>query len=247
MPKRSIAATLSVWLGGLALAAAVLGPLLIHLGILAPLQGFYFFALSIPGILLALGFGVTGLFRTRAAAGREGRTRAVAGTAIGAVLAAVLANAISSGGGAPPIHDVTTNIDDPPAFSDAVRTAPDRVNGVDYPDGGESVPEQQRSACPDLGPIEVALAPDAVLARAPEIAENLGWQVERVDPDAGVVEAYDVTAVFQFVDDIVIRVRPAGDGSVVDLRSNSRVGGGDLGANAARIRAFREKLSASVQ
>ena len=61
------------------------------------------------------------------------------------------------------------------------------------------------------------------------------------------VEAYDVTAVFQFVDDVVIRVRPAGDGSVVDLRSNSRVGGGDLGANAARIRAFREKLSAIVQ
>ena len=242
MAVRSTAATISVWIGGIAVADAALGPALIHLGALEPIQGFYLFSLSIPGMLLALGFGVTGLIRTRAATGRTGRSRAWIGTALGGGLLLLLVNAVSAGGGAPPIHDVTTNIADPPVFSDAVRNAPGRVNGVDYPDGGEQVPEAQAAAFPDLVPIEVALAPQDMLARAAEIAEQLGWQVDRVDPTAGVVEAYDVTAVFQFVDDVVIRVRPAGSGSVVDLRSNSRVGGGDVGANAARIFAFRDAL-----
>ena len=47
---------------------------------------------------------------------------------------------------------------------------------------------------------------------------------------------------FGFVDDIVIRVRATESGSEVDLRSVSRVGRSDLGANAARIEAFAEKF-----
>ena len=242
MGERSTAATLSLWIGGVAVLDALLGPALIHLGVLGPLQGFYFFALSIPGMLLALGLGVTGLVRTRAATGRSGRSRAWIGTGLGGGLLLVLLNAVSAGGDAPPIHDVTTDLADPPVFSKAVGEAPGRVNGIDYPDGGASVPEQQRAAFPDLAPIEVALAPPAALTRAEEIATKLGWHVDRIDAAAGTVEAHDVTAVFQFIDDVVIRVRPGRSGSVVDLRSNSRVGGGDIGANVARIRAFRDEL-----
>ena len=63
-------------------------------------------------------------------------------------------------------------------------------------------------------------------------------------PAAGRLEAYAESRIFHFIDDIVIRVRPApGDGSILDLRSNSRVGQGDVGANAARIRAFRDALT----
>ncbi len=60
----------------------------------------------------------------------------------------------------------------------------------------------------------------------------------------GVFEAVEVTRIFRFVDDIVVRVRmsPGGNGSVVDVRSKSRDGRGDLGANAARIRAFAAAL-----
>ncbi len=100
-------------------------------------------------------------------------------------------------------------------------------------------------AFPDLAPIEVALPPQAVLERSRQIAEALGWKVTATDPAKLTVEAHDITSVFRFVDDVVIRVRPSGSGSIVDLRSNSRVGGGDLGANAARIRAFRDQLLAS--
>lgn len=246
MASNSVVATVALVLGGLGVVAAVIGIGGIQLGLLSPLAGFF-----LAGLLTALcGLGavisgVGGLVRTRAASGRAGRGRAWAGLGLGALLVAGIVSgpALSGSGGATAaIHDVTTNIEDPPEFSDAVRSAPGRQNGVDYPDGGETVPEQQRSAYPDLAPIELDLSPAQALERAQRVAEDLGWTVTAVDRERGVVEAFDVTRFFRFVDDVVIRVRPRGAGSVVDLRSNSRVGGGDLGANAGRIRAFRDRL-----
>jgi uncharacterized protein (DUF1499 family) len=46
-----------------------------------------------------------------------------------------------------------------------------------------------------------------------------------------------------FKDDIVIRVSPAGTGSRIDVRSESRLGEGDLGKNARRIRAYLRKVN----
>ena len=85
--------------------------------------------------------------------------------------------------------------------------------------------------------------PAQVFAEVERAAAELGWDVTRSDPENGAIEAIDVTALFRFVDDIVVRVRPAENGSVVDLRSKSRDGRGDMGANAARIRAFRDRFS----
>lgn len=243
MSDRSTAAAISAGVGIAAVSLALLGPVLIHLGVLAPLQGFYCFALgAVLGMPLALGFGITGLLRTRKGSGRTGRERAWVGIGSGAALLLVLVNAISAGGSAPPIHDITTNIDDPPVFSDAVRNAPDRANGVDYPDGGSDVPAQQRAAFPELTSIQLRATPAEALARSRETAQTLGWTVSAVDTEALTIEAYETTGVFRFVDDIAIRVRPSSSGAVIDLRSNSRVGGGDLGANSARIIAFRALL-----
>ena len=245
MASRSTVATLSLVLGGLGLAAVVVGIGGTQLGLLAPLAGF-FLAILLTAVsgLGAVIAGLVGLVRTRAASGRAGRERAWGGIGLGALLVAgiVSALALSGSGGAAAIHDVTTNVDDPPEFSDAVRNVPGRQNGVDYPDGGETVPDQQRIAYPDLDPIELDLSPSQALERAQRVAEGLGWTVTAVDRERGLVEAFDVTRFFRFVDDVVIRVRPRGAASVVDLRSNSRVGGGDLGANARRIRAFRDRL-----
>ncbi len=87
--------------------------------------------------------------------------------------------------------------------------------------------------------------PDAAFARAERAAAALNWDVRYRDPASRVFEAVEVTRIFRFVDDIVVRVRmsPVGRGSVVDVRSKSRDGKGDIGANAARIRAFRDALS----
>ncbi|HEV2866129.1 MAG TPA: DUF1499 domain-containing protein, partial [Allosphingosinicella sp.] len=49
---------------------------------------------------------------------------------------------------------------------------------------------------------------------------------------------------FRFRDNVVVRVRPDSDGSgsVVDMRSISRVGVSDVGVNARRVRAFLADL-----
>ena len=64
------------------------------------------------------------------------------------------------------------------------------------------------------------------------------WEVYHKDLNAGVIEAVDTTAIMGFKDDVVIRLNTNADGTLVDLRSVSRVGISDLGANAARIRSF---------
>jgi uncharacterized protein (DUF1499 family) len=73
------------------------------------------------------------------------------------------------------------------------------------------------------------------------------WTVTRSDPQAGELEAVAESVVFGFKDDVIVRVRPdPAGGSRVDVRSKSRDGKGDLGANAARIRAYLAALTASA-
>ena len=93
-----------------------------------------------------------------------------------------------------------------------MRDEPGRQNGVDYPDGGETVPDQQRIAYPDLAPIELDLSPSQALERAQRVAEGLGWTVTAVDRERGIVEAFDVTRFFRFVDDVVNPRTAAGCG-----------------------------------
>jgi uncharacterized protein (DUF1499 family) len=87
-----------------------------------------------------------------------------------------------------------------------------------------------------------------VIAKAERLAKARGWDLAIVDPTEGRVEATDTSALFRFRDDIVLRVRPTedGTGSVVDMRSVSRVGVSDLGVNAKRVRAFLADLSGTV-
>jgi uncharacterized protein (DUF1499 family) len=101
---------------------------------------------------------------------------------------------------------------------------------------------QQRAAYPDLATIRLAAPPAEAFAQAQRAAESLGWDVVAADPARGVLEAQQVSRLFRFVDDVVVRVRPADGGSLVDVRSKSRDGQGDLGVNAARIRAFAAAL-----
>ena len=79
---------------------------------------------------------------------------------------------------------------------------------------------------------------DEALTRVVQVVLGLNWTLVNADFETGIVEAYDTTRVFGFVDDIVIRVRARGNGSRIDIRSVSRVGLGDAGMNAARIRSF---------
>jgi uncharacterized protein (DUF1499 family) len=140
----------------------------------------------------------------------------------------------------PPIHDITTDVTDPPAFEALGSARASAPNKAEY--AGEEVARQQRDAYPDVRPVTLAVPPDMAFDRALTAANDLGWEVAHADERAGRIEATDTTFWFGFKDDVVIRVRESEQGSVVDVRSMSRVGQSDLGANAKRIRAFVARL-----
>ena len=140
----------------------------------------------------------------------------------------------------PPINDITTDLADPPEF---VTILPIRANApVSAAYSGKDTADAQRAAYPDIAPIVLAVAPQAAYARALAIARELGWTIVAADEKTGRIEATATTAWFGFKDDVVIRIRPEGNGSRVDVRSHSRVGKSDLGANARRIREFSARL-----
>ncbi len=139
----------------------------------------------------------------------------------------------------PPIHDITTDLENPPPFV-ALRERPGATNPVEY--GGPEIARQQREGYPDLGPLVLSLPPAAATRRAAEVADDLGWEIAAVDTIEGRVEATDRTRWFGFYDDVVVRVTPEATGSRIDVRSLSRVGGSDVGTNARRIRTFLARL-----
>ena len=146
---------------------------------------------------------------------------------------------------APPIHDITTDPDNPPAFVAvaALREAagPDRVAYE-----GARVAEQQRLAYPDIQPLTLGLAPAAAFNRALDTAQRMGWTIVAADDAAGRIEASDRSRWFGFTDDIVIRIIPSSSGSRIDLRSSSRVGRSDFGVNAARVERYLSALRATT-
>ncbi len=141
----------------------------------------------------------------------------------------------------PPIHDITTDPADPPAFEAVLPLRAGAANSAQY--GGSDVAAQQHAAYPDIVPIRLDLAPDQAFARARDTARAMGWTIAAADPARGTIEATDQTLWFGFKDDVAVRVRADGTGSVVDVRSLSRVGRSDVGTNARRIRAYRELLT----
>jgi uncharacterized protein (DUF1499 family) len=148
----------------------------------------------------------------------------------------------SDTGRTPPIHDISTDTEDPPLFVDVLPLRANAPNTSEYE--GERIAKLQRAAYPDLGPTTLDLPPEQAFDRALAAVEAMGWETVSANREAGRIEATDTTFWFGFKDDVVIRLRPEGSGTKVDVRSLSRVGGGDVGTNARRIRAYLEKLKA---
>jgi uncharacterized protein (DUF1499 family) len=217
-------------LAGIGLFA--LGPLAIQLGLASAFVGFRIFGLGLLAGLAAFVLGLVGIATTRASSARIGRAHALTGLLLGAVVVGCVAFAARPGIGVPAINDITTDPSDPPAFSDPERGYP-----------GSEFADAQRAAYPDLAPIRFDGPPEAAFAASLSAAQELGWEIVREDAESGVFEATDTSVIFRFVDDISVRVRPDAGGARIDVRSKSRVGKGDLGANAARIRKFRDALA----
>jgi uncharacterized protein (DUF1499 family) len=145
--------------------------------------------------------------------------------------------------GYPPIHDLTTDPANPPPFVAVLPLRADASNPPEY--AGDSVAAVQREAYPDLAPLMMAMPVDSAFSLAAAVAREMdGWEVVDQDRVDGRIEATATTPWFGFLDDVVIRVSSASGISRVDVRSKSRVGRGDAGANAKRIRAYLERLRA---
>ena len=232
-------ATIAAAIAAIGLTLPALGVAGIHIGLFAPMTGFSFFtAGAVLGGLLALLLGFVGVITTRGGRDPDGRTRALTAVGGGVALLGVVALAGSPGAGLPSINDITTNLADPPAFA---SDPADRGRDMSYP---PDFVAQVEAAYPDLATHAMSEAPADAHAKAVAAGERLGWEITRSDADAGTFEATDSTAIFQFVDDVSVRIVPAmrGSGSLLDIRSKSRDGRGDVGANAARIRAFIAEL-----
>ena len=101
----------------------------------------------------------------------------------------------------------------------------------------------QLKGYPDIQPLILDAPPGGAFVTAKAVAQEMGWQVTGEDPKAGTLAAVATTFWFGFKDDIEIRVTPHGNGSRIDVRSKSRVGKGDAGANAKRIRAYMARFT----
>ena len=148
--------------------------------------------------------------------------------------------------GAPGIHNISTDLDDPPVFR-AVLGQREGANPHGYdagqPVGDSTLGEVQSAAFPDLTTLRSTLGLAEAVGRSVAVLEDMGLEIVQMDGDRGVVEATDTTFWFGFKDDVVVRLRPSDDATLVDVHSVSRVGQGDLEANAQRVRTFLEQFA----
>lgn len=140
----------------------------------------------------------------------------------------------------PAIHDITTDSLHPPEFVAILPLRRNAPNPAVY--GGPALAEQQKRAYADIRTEVMDLPLARAFERALATARQEGWRIVAVDPAQGRIEATDTTFWFGFTDDIVIRVAPAGERTLLDIRSVSRVGKSDVGTNARRIRSYLKRL-----
>jgi len=199
----------------------------------------YGFYAAAAAIALALATVVP----TRPGERRRGFVAAVLALVIGVTAAWSPARWLLQTRAAPRINDITTDTARPPAMVVTLQMRKGAANPPAYP--GESAAAQQRAAYPDIMPIVLTLPPAEAFKRVDRVAMALGWDVVARAPTDGRLEAVDTTDWFGLQDDIVVRVRAEGTtGSRIDIRSKSRLGESDFGANARRIREFTEQLRA---
>jgi uncharacterized protein (DUF1499 family) len=189
--------------------------------------------LAALGMLLALGALIVIWFT-----GRSGTGHAFVALGLGMMLLAYPAYLGVKYLRLPAIYDVTTDPYDPPRFEAVTRLRTREHNPVSY--GGLPVYQQQRAAYPDIEPLASNATPQQTYDAALAIVTKRKWRiVDARAPQAGRregrIEAIALSPIMGFRDDVVIRVRAAGGGTRVDVRSASRYGWHDFGANASRV------------
>lgn len=203
-------------------------------------------AIWVAGISLAIAIGVFFTARRLKLHNAKRLTSFAVIGAVVAILAYVVPVTYRPADGIPPIHDITTNTDNPPQFITIAPLRADAPNNMVYGEqenwDQERMAAAQREAYPDIAPQEFSESKEVVFNRALAAVNALGWEVVSQDLATGRIEATDTTFWFRFKDDVVIEVSASAQGSVLNARSLSRVGTSDVGKNAARLREFFTRL-----
>jgi uncharacterized protein (DUF1499 family) len=192
--------------------------------------------IGLVGALVAIGAGV------HAYRGRKwsGVLVAVLAVAIGVTAAMIPFTWQRRLQSLPSIHDITTDLENPPTFQAILAKRAGAPNRLDRP---PQLAILQREGYPDLAPVTLPTSAEVTFDRALAVAQSHGWEIVTADKSTGRIEATETTRWFGFTDDIVVRLTPWGTGTRVDVRSASRAGASDLGRNARRIRGFLDALS----
>lgn len=193
------------------------------------------------GVAVAL-LSLIALYRVRPGAPRRGMPLALGGLVIGLLLVLIPWQWRTRAQGVPPIHDITTDVQNPPAFVAVAPLRADAPNPIEY--GGPEVAAQQREGYPDIRPLVLDLQKPEAFERALDAVREMDWEIVEANAADGRIEATDQTFWFGFKDDVVVRLSPAEGRTILDVRSLSRVGGGDAGTNARRIREYLEIVRA---
>ncbi len=238
MAKTALLAKFAFFISLIAAAALPVGALGHRLDLWDHNMGFTLVFSGTVLAVLALVLGVAAFIFALARNRPADRKPALVGVVAGVLILGWTGVHYSKAVSVAPTHDISTDRADPPTFDVVVDHRPPGSNSLDYT---AEEAKLQADGYPDIVTIRTPGDVETGLVRAAEIARDLGWEVVNEDPGAGIVEATDTTFWFGFKDDVVVRIRPGEGGSVVDLRSVSRVGLVDLGVNAERIRAFRQR------
>lgn len=140
------------------------------------------------------------------------------------------------------INDITTSLEDPPQFVQLAKDHPE--NDYKYP---TSFMDEHQMLYGDLQPLSIDGDVDKAFEQVKRVASLMSsWKIVSIDAENYRIEAVATTKWLRFKDDVVIEIRASIGGSEVHMRSKSRVGRSDLGANAKRIRQFFKKLESSL-
>jgi uncharacterized protein (DUF1499 family) len=193
--------------------------------------------LAILAILLAFGAAIS-IWKD----GVRGIGEAATGLLIGLALIAYPLYLGTKAYKLPAIYDITTDPIDPPRFEAIARLRPRDANPVTY--AGLYTAEQQRVAYSDIEPDLTTSTPQEAYDAVLKVIAKRKWHVvdarppQASAPRDALIEAIARTPLLGFRDDVVVRVRATQEGARIDVRSASRYGRHDLGANAARVRAL---------
>ncbi len=244
-------AATAVWsrrLGFFALAVAGIGVLSARGGLDAtPVLAIMGSSFAIACIaILCAGAAVIVIWQT----GRKGAGRLLAGLALALLLLSYPAYLAVQAIRLPVMADITTDLDDPPAFSRSRKALMAR-GGVTPEALLPEVRRQQRQAYPLVQPIMLDLDADEAYKAVVKIATAKRWQIiDQTSPGGrsgvGHVDAVARGLVLGLPDDVTIRIRPLAGQTRVDIRSVSRIGRHDFGANARRIEQLAQALQAEA-